>query len=416
MVRKLSAPLFVQIELTEGCNHRCGYCSNPFADERLIKPTIEETDIALSELLLNKVFSVVLTGGEPFTNRPVLHYSIERLADEPTEVYVNTNLSQPIHQPDIERLKKVDYILVSFPSHIQEKFNKIVGANSYQKVVANLEMLASEGVPFGINQVVTPFNYQDVDGTVEFLREKIGLREYSASPVIPTCLGKDIAYSIQPNQVLELAQKLIDIEKDIGVKTDMLTFVPPCFFPDSMMHHRLTAHGCSASRDFATISANGEVRRCALLPESYGNIREEFLKIIWSRMLEFEKPTNNHCSGCLPNEYCAGGCEARATACEGNDPFIKGLPQTQKLNLYKTPKDSDIFTLGRIQWRNEGDDYLIGHGGSYVIGNEALLAFTRGIEGKNFSFGEVKRDLGETGKRLVTYLFNRGLLKLCNSK
>ena len=120
--------------------------------------------------------------------------------------------------------------------------------------------------------------------------------------------------------------------------------------------------------------------------------------------------------GCLPYEYCVGGCEARAVVCGGDDPFIKGLPQTRKSNLYKTLRDSDVFTLGRIQWRNEGDDYLIGHGGSYVIGNEALLTFTRGIEGKNFSFEEVKRDLGETGEKLVTYLFNRGLIKLCNSK
>ena len=141
MVRKLSAPLFAQLELTEGCNHKCGYCSNPFADNRLVKPTIRETEIALSELLANKVFSIVLTGGEPFTNRPVLHYSIDKLMDEPTEVYVNTNLSQPLRQLDIDRLKKVDYVLVSFPSHIEDKFNKIVGANSYQKVLANLEML-----------------------------------------------------------------------------------------------------------------------------------------------------------------------------------------------------------------------------------------------------------------------------------
>ena len=123
---------------------------------------------------------------------------------------------------------------------------------------------------------------------------------------------------VELNQVLELAQKLIDLEKNTSVKTDMLTFVPPCFFPDLMMYHRLTVHGCSASRDSVIISANGEVRRCALLPESYGNIREESLKIIWSRMLEFEKPTNSHCGICLPHEYCAGGCEARAieyTAC-----------------------------------------------------------------------------------------------------
>lgn len=416
MARKLTAPLFVQLELTEGCNHRCGYCSNPFAVNRLVKPSIDETDITLDELILNRVFSVVLTGGEPFTNRKVLHHSIDRLKDEPTEIYVNTNLSQSIDKEDIEKLKNVDYVLVSFPSHDEEKFNKIVKANSYKKVLANLEKLANEQIRFGINQVVTPFNYDDVQGTVELLKEKVRLTEFSASPVIPTCPGNDKIYSIEAEKVLELAKHLIEIEKTLGVKTDMLTFIPPCFFPDSILHHRLTAHGCSAGRDSAVISANGEVRRCALLTESYGNIRKESLKEIWERMMNFEKPTNIYCNNCLPYEYCAGGCEARANACRGIDPFIKGLSQSRKSELYKTLNEKDILELGKIQWRKEGEEYLVGHGGSYVIGNESLLKFIKGIKGKKLSYNEIKKDLGMTGEKLVTYLFNRGLLKKCNSR
>jgi radical SAM protein with 4Fe4S-binding SPASM domain len=417
MVGRLSAPLFAQIELTEWCNHRCGYCSNPFADSRTKKPSIKEINRALDELLDNEVFSIVLTGGEPFTNRPSLHHSLDRLNKEPSEVYVNTNLSLPLTSQDIDKLKSADYMLVSFPSHDEERFNQIVGTKSYKKVLANLEILASEEIPFGINQVVTPTNYGDVSETVDFLREKIGLKEFSASPVIPTCSKVDETYSIQPLQVLELASRLIEIEETTGIKTDMLTFIPPCYFPDNMMHHRLTAHGCSAGRDSAIIGANGEVRRCALLGESYGNIQEEGLKEIWNRMQKFEKPKNKQCGDCMPQEYCSGGCEERANSCGGNDPYIVGLSESRRVNLYKTPEDSTVLTLGRVMHREEGDGrYLIGHGGSYVVGNEALLNFTRGIQDKKFSFGEVKNDLGDTGAKLVTYLFNRGLLKVCNSK
>ncbi len=417
MATKLSAPLFAQLELTEGCNHNCGYCSNPFADFRAKKPSVKETDRALNELLVNKVFSIVLTGGEPFTNRKSLHHALDKLSDEPTEVYVNTNLSQNLTHEDIKKLKTVDYVLVSFPSHDEGRFNEIVGSNSYKKVLANLETLVGEGIPFGVNQVVTPVNYEDVLDTIDFLQERIGLKEFSASPVIPTCSENDTTYSIQPPQVLELASKLIEVEKTTGVKTDMLTFIPPCYFPDNMMHHRLTAHGCSAGRDSAIISATGEVRRCALLGESYGNIQEEGLREIWSRMQEVEKPKNEECGDCMPEEYCAGGCEARANSCGGDDPYIIGLESNRRLNLYKTPKDSTVLTLGGVMHREESEGrYLIGHGGSYVVGNEALLNFTNELEGRQFSFGDVKRDLGDTGAKLVTYLFNRGLLKVCNSE
>ena len=417
MVTKLSAPLFAQLELTEGCNHSCGYCSNPFADSRAKKPSIKEIDRALDELLANKVFSIVLTGGEPFTNRPVLHHTLDRLSDKPSEVYVNTNLSQELSDKDIEKLKSVNYVLVSFPSHNKERFNEIVGSKSYSKVLRNLETLVCEEIPFGINQVVTPANYGDVKDTVEFLRKRIGLKEFSASPVIPSC-SKDITtYSIQPTEVLELASELIEIEKTMGVKTDMLTFIPPCYFPDNMMHHRLTAHGCSAGRDSVIISATGELRRCALLGESYGNIQEEGLKEIWSRMQNVEKPRSKECEGCMPQEYCSGGCEARANSCGGTDPYIVGLGDNRKLGLYKALKDSEVLTLGKVMYRKESEGrYLIGHGGSYVVGNKALLDFVGNLEGRKFSFGEVKQDLGDTGAKLVTYLFNRGLLKVCNLK
>lgn len=416
MSSKLSTPLFVQLELTEGCNHKCGYCSNPFSKNRIKIPSIDEIKVYLSKLLESKVFSIVLTGGEPFTNRQGLHYSLDVLKDKPTEVYVNTNLSNPLTSEDLIRLRTVDYILVSFPSRNEEKFNKIVSRHSFKKVVANLEILAKEGISFGVNQVVTMTNYRDVFNTVMFLHEKVGLKEFSASPVIPACNKSSSEFSITPMQILELADQLVYIEDKIGVKTDMLTFIPPCFFPEKIIHHRLAAHGCSAGRDSAVVGATGNVRRCALLGESYGNLQNEDLKVIWGRMQLIEKPINDQCQQCMPHEYCFGGCEARAKAYGGKDPFIKGLPRSRKLNLYKILEDLKVLTLERVMFREESDGYLIGHGGSYVRGNEALLTFIKRIEGKTFSVQDVKRDFGETGIKLITYLYNRGVLKECNSK
>jgi radical SAM protein with 4Fe4S-binding SPASM domain len=358
MAMVLSAPLFAQLELTEGCNHRCGYCSNPFSENRARKLTPKEADRALDELLSNRVFSIVLTGGEPFTNRAVLHHSLDRLRDKKVEVYVNTNLSQPIDNQDIEKLKGADYVLVSFPPHNKERFNEIVGRESYEKVLGNLEKLTKEGIPLGVNQVVTPLNYSDVQDTAKFLQEKIGLREFSASPIIPTCSGINKVYSIESRQVLELASTLIEIEQKTGIQTDMLTFIPHCYFPSKISHHRLASHGCSAGRDSLIIGASGDVRKCALLRKTYGNIQEESLANIWQKIQVAEKPKNEKCESCMPHEYCSGGCEARANVCGGEDPYVVGLSEERISDLYKTPTDSTIFTLDRIMHRKEGEKYF----------------------------------------------------------
>jgi radical SAM protein with 4Fe4S-binding SPASM domain len=416
MNSNLLVPLFVQLELTEGCNHRCGYCSNFFSNIRSKSLSVKDAKIVLDELLKNEVFSVVLTGGEPFINKKTLDYTLDRLSEEPIEVFVNTNLSQELNDADLKRLQRVEYVLVSFPSHNPLKFNKIVKASSFEKVINNLELLSEKNVPFGINQVVTPENYEDVNETVKFLKEKFNIKGYSASPVIPTCQNVNLTYSISPEQVLKLASDLINLESRLQIRTDMLTCIPPCFFPKEIRTHRIASHGCSAGRDSLTIGADGQVRRCALIEESYGSILEESLKTIWEKIKRSQKPISEKCVGCRSDEYCYGGCEVRTNLFDKNDPYVKGGIGNISSQTYIAPKDSTILTLKKVRIRKENQDYLVGNGECYVFGNSHLVSFVKKIEGMRFTLDEVKRELGTDGTNLVMYLFNRGLLKECDSK
>ncbi len=65
--KKLESPLVVQLELTEGCNHRCCYCYNSFSHTGKINSlNIDQLKIILDQLIENDVFSLVLTGGSLF--------------------------------------------------------------------------------------------------------------------------------------------------------------------------------------------------------------------------------------------------------------------------------------------------------------------------------------------------------------
>ncbi|MBK9089562.1 MAG: radical SAM protein [Holophagales bacterium] len=84
----LSAPLYVELAITERCQSRCLYCSAmPFSEREM------DTDTALrivSELGDLRVFTVVISGGEP-----TLHPGILEIVDAATrripKVMLNTN-------------------------------------------------------------------------------------------------------------------------------------------------------------------------------------------------------------------------------------------------------------------------------------------------------------------------------------
>src|SRR3989344_8353380 len=77
-MKRLSAPLDVQIELTENCNQKCFHCYNHWRySEEIGKNELKEKDFLLivKKLVVVGINSFTLTGGEPFL-RPKLLFSI----------------------------------------------------------------------------------------------------------------------------------------------------------------------------------------------------------------------------------------------------------------------------------------------------------------------------------------------------
>ena len=81
MKRIFSGPTTVNFELTEICNVKCKHCYNPWRDESMGVNYIDskKLDAIIQKFINAKVFHVVLTGGEPFSNFDILVEAIKKL-------------------------------------------------------------------------------------------------------------------------------------------------------------------------------------------------------------------------------------------------------------------------------------------------------------------------------------------------
>ena len=69
MYSTLSAPVIIQWEVTPLCNLDCLHCYNHWRREEPVRQKTEDTNqiykATVSEMIVNRIFSVVVTGGEP---------------------------------------------------------------------------------------------------------------------------------------------------------------------------------------------------------------------------------------------------------------------------------------------------------------------------------------------------------------
>ena len=70
--RYLSLPLTAQLEVTDFCNHRCIHCYNLDSEikNRPMRQVGDETVLKCAQTLIdNKIFGVIVTGGEPLIKK-----------------------------------------------------------------------------------------------------------------------------------------------------------------------------------------------------------------------------------------------------------------------------------------------------------------------------------------------------------
>ena len=154
-----SAPTTINLEMTEACNVKCRHCYNPWREEHAGKFNLDKNkiDYLIDEFVKNKIFHVILSGGEPLAKFNELCYALEKLVANNISTSLNSNLM--LATP--EKMKKLkdlglDHVLTSWFSYFPTETDNITKSKgSYQKIVEGIKTTVAAGIRVSANTIVT---------------------------------------------------------------------------------------------------------------------------------------------------------------------------------------------------------------------------------------------------------------------
>ncbi len=328
MTNELSAPIDVQIEITQNCNQNCRHCYNFWRQvdgKRLIRGRSlgkKKLEKIIQELVANKIPSVTITGGEPFLCSNDVFWLLGIVKTGGIRASINTNFSI-VSEDDIKRLAKFRVpILVTLLSSTAKKHEYLAGAaaGTYEKVIRNIKIALREGISVSINMALLQENLAEIVSVAKVAKE-LGVKTFCATRVLPNTCTKGSSFLLSADEVLWSLEKLIEIEQVIGVPVEVLGCYPKCLLAGTKAYHRFFHRACVAGRTTVTIDPNGEVRPCPHVELLYGNILYEPFAYIWKKMNRWRHNefVPQSCSKCPILPYCNGGCRVNTSALNLND-------------------------------------------------------------------------------------------------
>lgn len=223
----------------------------------------------------------IVEGGEP-TSRPDFMELIRHLYGLKLPITLITNCSL-LHKVDLDELKKyIQFITCSIDSVHQDSYCKVRGVTpeTYNRVMANLELLNQHKIPHYFNSVITKFNTEEfLDGSY-FLKS----REMQVNSVSLTFVEdrSDVNYSLLPdrktmNQICENVLQHIKSRKFPQI------MLPPQYFEQILEHGRGLFDECGVWKSIF-VNANGTVMVPCwkyTSPENTFNLLESSVSKIW---------------------------------------------------------------------------------------------------------------------------------------
>lgn len=405
--RYLSLPLTAQLEVTDFCNHRCIHCYNLDSEikNRPMRQVDDETVLkCVQKLVDNKIFSVIVTGGEPLINKELTKKVIRLLKGNKTRVSLNSNLT--LADDDFIHFLKEQKVgvLTSCPSGETDSFSRLTGTNNYSLFETNIKKLVSAGVRFTVNMVVTKENLHEIRQTAENMKA-LGCKSFAATP-----MGLNVEYPrldllLSVEEVRQVISELLWIEKELDMKVDILEALPKCVFPESVLmeKHAFLNRKCQAGRTVIAVSCNGDVRPCAHNPYSYGNILKEDLRGIWQKMSDWRSAlyVPQECMDCTWLNHCNGGCRTSAKVFNGGwnkkDMWCTGrlafpAPNCSSENIELKSDAKLHFATDIIARKEDKDAYVIYNvtDDVFFMVNQAYYDFIMGLKEQSlFTVGEL---------------------------
>ncbi|MCO5229681.1 MAG: radical SAM protein [Chitinophagales bacterium] len=170
--KKLSPPITLW-RLTKRCNLKCMHCSHHLNRDKI---DTEKLIYAAHKIAQSKTMVVDISGGEPFLV-PNIKELILILKNARKKIMLNTNGFHLREYADFLIENEIDYLAISFDSHIAELHDKIRGRKgSFEKALEGVKYIienrGDKKKPYIlIRGVVMKDNYHEVSEYVDFFRQ-----------------------------------------------------------------------------------------------------------------------------------------------------------------------------------------------------------------------------------------------------
>ena len=319
MFRTLSAPINLQVEITEKCTHKCRHCYNYFRHGDNPGHTLNDDSIRFitNEIIENKVSRIVITGGEPLVEPEKVINFANLLSGIPwISISLNSNLvlfNELIGKRLLQAgVKTILTSLVADDPKIHDWVTQRPG--SWEKTVGGIELAKSFGYRVLINMVLTKWNIDRVYRTGKLAKD-LGADKFGATRACaPTPLINTFENNlISIDQLRRSLDELYQLKEECGYNVDVFEHYPWCALGDLEKYQYLSRRKCLAGVTSASIGADGQLRPCGHSSKKYGSILEDGLKAVWGRMSDWRNQQYvGICKDCKHLKNCTGGCAVEA--------------------------------------------------------------------------------------------------------
>jgi radical SAM protein with 4Fe4S-binding SPASM domain len=348
-----SAPTVINLEITEACNVKCRHCYNPWRDTSAGKFNVDEKkfDFLLDEFIKNKVFHVIISGGEPLAMYDLSCHAVEKLQKNNISISFNSNLMLATEEKML-KLKSLGlgHVLTSWFSSEEKETDYITTyTGSHQKIINGIKNTVKAGIRVSANTIVTQHNKNTIYNSGKFLHS-IGVSQFFAHRVIPPAYDRDDKNKEHHTTIEESKfslDELLRLKADTGMKVGTLINYPLCMLGDLEKYKDFVGRGCpTQSGHRFSINSNGQTHGCVMEDKEYGSVYELGLKETYSRTKSWRNESYLYegCKGCHYIDVCQSGCRMHGMAATGKmdqkDPLMPGKEFIVK--PYKLEKDTHI--------------------------------------------------------------------------
>lgn len=304
-------------EVNCACNHNCIFCYNYHQDQLRPDCTTEQELAAVSDFLVEQnPVSVTISGGEALLLFAELKPHILKLRKQGILVRILSNgalisreMAQFFAQQDI-------HLLISFPSVDREVFGLVTGQpDSYDQVIAGMDLLKDNGVVFQPNVVVTTANLATLRETAAFLWERYAPTSVMVSRATkPTNAGAEFAQLLLTNAQLEqMFDTCVAMSGEYNIRFNTCGGFALCAM-NSQESYEIFGKVCGGGLHDCVVTGSGDIRVCSRDSQVYGNIFRESFEDIRERMTAWRAASiPEACKGCNKARSCRGGCHMSST-------------------------------------------------------------------------------------------------------